>query len=191
MRYVTICILVILGLSFFVNYRGIRRDASHGVAIYTSESFCVPHQCKSLALLGCTPHPTVYLSQHKNPKPMKDLTLEDILDLAYLKDSFTQVLSICANTKIDHLLIAYLPIYFVKMRQLLKEAFVDECKMFLDTIGPQIATFIRDLKKELGIPGLVLLYCGNLEPYQGIDLLLDSFQSAYKKTSKLPTLQLS
>jgi len=41
------------------------------------------------------------------------------------------------------------------------------------------------LKKELGFQGLILLYCGNLEPYQGIDLLLDSFQLACKKTNKV------
>ena len=33
-----------------------------------------------------------------------------------------------------------------------------------------------DLKKELNIQGLALMYIGNLETYQGIDLLLESFQ---------------
>lgn len=41
------------------------------------------------------------------------------------------------------------------------------------------------LKRELDIHGLILLYCGNLESYQGIDLLLDSFQLACEKTSKV------
>jgi glycosyltransferase involved in cell wall biosynthesis len=41
------------------------------------------------------------------------------------------------------------------------------------------------LKKELGISNLTLLYCGNLEPYQGIDLLLESFQLACKQTNKV------
>ncbi len=34
------------------------------------------------------------------------------------------------------------------------------------------------LKRELGIEGLVLLYAGNLEAYQGIDLLLEGFALA-------------
>ena len=38
------------------------------------------------------------------------------------------------------------------------------------------------LKKDLGIKGLILLYCGNLEKYQGIDLLLEGFAIACKKT---------
>jgi glycosyltransferase involved in cell wall biosynthesis len=41
------------------------------------------------------------------------------------------------------------------------------------------------LKKELGISDLILLYCGNLEPYQGIDLLLDSFSLASRQTKKV------
>ena len=34
------------------------------------------------------------------------------------------------------------------------------------------------LKRELGVDGVLFLYIGNLEPYQGIDLLLDSFERA-------------
>ncbi|MCP5005860.1 MAG: glycosyltransferase family 4 protein [Planctomycetes bacterium] len=41
------------------------------------------------------------------------------------------------------------------------------------------------LQKELGINGLIMLYIGNLEPYQGIDLLLDSFHFACKETDKV------
>ncbi len=31
------------------------------------------------------------------------------------------------------------------------------------------------LTKEIGVDGLILLYCGNLETYQGVDLLVESF----------------
>jgi glycosyltransferase involved in cell wall biosynthesis len=34
----------------------------------------------------------------------------------------------------------------------------------------------EDLRKELGINGLVVMYVGNLEKYQGIDLLLEGFK---------------
>lgn len=37
------------------------------------------------------------------------------------------------------------------------------------------------MKAELGITGLLLMYVGNLEEYQGIDLLLDSFAVADSK----------
>jgi glycosyltransferase involved in cell wall biosynthesis len=41
------------------------------------------------------------------------------------------------------------------------------------------------LKGELAIKNLILLYCGNLEPYQGIDLLLDSFQLVCQQTDNV------
>jgi glycosyltransferase involved in cell wall biosynthesis len=34
------------------------------------------------------------------------------------------------------------------------------------------------LREELGIRGMLILYTGNLEPYQGVDLLLESFRMA-------------
>jgi glycosyltransferase involved in cell wall biosynthesis len=41
------------------------------------------------------------------------------------------------------------------------------------------------IRKEINAEGLILLYCGNLEAYQGIDLLLESFQYVMNKTSDL------
>jgi glycosyltransferase involved in cell wall biosynthesis len=38
------------------------------------------------------------------------------------------------------------------------------------------------MKKELGIRNLVMMYVGNLEEYQGIDLLLESFALVLKNT---------
>ncbi len=42
-----------------------------------------------------------------------------------------------------------------------------------------------DLRRELGATGPVLLYIGNLEAYQGVDLLLDSFALALKRSPDL------
>lgn len=39
----------------------------------------------------------------------------------------------------------------------------------------------EDLRQKLGLQGPMMLYVGNLERYQGIDLLLDSFQLATKR----------
>lgn len=41
------------------------------------------------------------------------------------------------------------------------------------------------LKNEIGINNDILIYIGNLEPYQGIDLLLESFKYASEKTAKI------
>jgi glycosyltransferase involved in cell wall biosynthesis len=40
------------------------------------------------------------------------------------------------------------------------------------------------MKAELGISDLLLMYVGNLEEYQGIDLLLNSFALALKRTQQ-------
>ncbi len=159
-------LLIIVGLFY---YSRIPSEAT----VLTGSTFTVPTGCKRVALLGCTPHPMVYLSQ-KNPKQMANLMLKDVLDLDDLKDSFSQVLRICEDTKMDHLLIAYLPIYFVKMRQLLKELFVSECHIFLQTIAPQIAKFVRDLKNELGITVPVTLV---IPPREALEKVPDQIVS--------------
>jgi len=41
------------------------------------------------------------------------------------------------------------------------------------------------LSGEIGRKGLILLYCGNLEEYQGVDLLVDSFPHVIKKNDDL------
>jgi glycosyltransferase involved in cell wall biosynthesis len=41
-----------------------------------------------------------------------------------------------------------------------------------------------DLRAELGIRGVLLLYVGNLESYQGIDLLLESFALVLERTDQ-------
>ncbi|NEO98907.1 MAG: glycosyltransferase [Symploca sp. SIO2E9] len=42
-----------------------------------------------------------------------------------------------------------------------------------------------NLRAELGISNLLLMYVGNLETYQGIDLLLDSLALTLKKTDRI------
>jgi glycosyltransferase involved in cell wall biosynthesis len=39
------------------------------------------------------------------------------------------------------------------------------------------------LAKEVGAEGLIMLYAGNLEPYQGVDLLLEAFALAARETN--------
>jgi glycosyltransferase involved in cell wall biosynthesis len=42
---------------------------------------------------------------------------------------------------------------------------------------------VEDLRSLLSLKGILVLYVGNLEPYQGIDLLLNSFVLALKKST--------
>ncbi|MGQ9676652.1 MAG: glycosyltransferase [Chloroflexota bacterium] len=43
----------------------------------------------------------------------------------------------------------------------------------------------EDLRAQLGTGGVLLMYVGNLEPYQGIDLLLESFALALEESDRL------
>ncbi len=173
MKYPLLGLFILLVGSLGLRYYHSPRTPE--VALITGSTFTVSQGVKRVALLGCTPHPTVYLSQ-EYPKELANLRLEDFLDLAYLKDSFSQVLKICKDHQVDHLLIAYLPIYFVKMRQLLKERFVKECHAFLQTIAPQIAKFVRELKKELGITVPVTIMVPPQEALEKIPHTIASFE---------------
>lgn len=41
------------------------------------------------------------------------------------------------------------------------------------------------LTREIGVEGLILLYCGNLEEYQGVDLLVESFPYVVKENDTI------
>lgn len=43
----------------------------------------------------------------------------------------------------------------------------------------------EDLRETLGLRGVLLMYVGNLEKYQGIDLLIEAFQQAVRKKDDL------
>jgi glycosyltransferase involved in cell wall biosynthesis len=76
----------------------------------------------------------------------------------------------------------------------------DSLASFAEKYNPKRVVTLRDvsllqdvretdqtsLKKELGIgDSLIVMYVGNLEAYQGIDLLLESFALALKKSAKI------
>ncbi len=143
MKKLFIGLTVLLGGLLFMS-----SPMTQDVTVMSGTTFTIPPTCRRIALLGCTPHPTTYLT-NGGIKPLQSLTLSDFLAVDDLMDSFTQVLTICESKKIDHLLIAYLPIYFVTMKQLLKEHFVPECYQFLANIAPQVADLLRRLKKDL------------------------------------------
>jgi glycosyltransferase involved in cell wall biosynthesis len=51
-------------------------------------------------------------------------------------------------------------------------------------LGTSERTRGEDLRSRLGIEGPIMMYVGNLEGYQGIDLLLESFTLTLKKTKQ-------
>ena len=144
-RLVALCFGIVACIFFF---RGIVHNAPQDIALYKGCSFKVPATCKHLALLGCTPHPTHYIKQG-GKVDLCYLKLADFLDVTQLRDSFSQVPILCKNNKIDHLLIAYLPIYFVELQALLKNNFVSSCNIFLAVTASQVVSLLRELKNKL------------------------------------------
>jgi hypothetical protein len=121
-------------------------QTSASVVTHTiANSFIIPYHTKRLGLLGCTPHPAQYIKMHGySRKKMRTLKLDDFLDIDYLRDSFDQVLLLCKQHVIDHLIIAYLPIYFADMHQLIHHNFVAGVQSFFKSIAPQMRNLIKE-----------------------------------------------
>src|SRR5271154_6740858 len=87
------------------------------VDAYVGDYFFIPDNCKHIALIGCTPNPTDYLKEHRNtPGILQTVALHDFLDMEYVRDSFDRTFLRCIEHGVEHLVIAYLPIYYVQMR---------------------------------------------------------------------------
>lgn len=136
---------------FYVLFIGMSLSLNAQVAMYRGTSFCVPHRCKHLAILGSTPHPTQFLAQSGTMDDLRKIRLADFLDIEYLHDSFKNTLKLCMHNNIDHLLIAYLPGHFVAQRAAYAlPVYERSMNSFLERIGPQIAAMIRTVAHEIG-----------------------------------------
>jgi hypothetical protein len=131
---------------------------SEKIEIYTGDCFCIPQNCKNLALLGCTPNPTNYLKEQTDiANVLQTITLDDFLDIDYLQDSFDQTFALCKEHGVDHLLLAYLPIYYIGMHELLGNQFVSGCRIFLNRIIKNIAPIIEKCSANSGFKGKITL----------------------------------
>ncbi len=55
----------------------------------------------------------------------------------------------------------------------------------ISLLEDQVSDVHEDIRRDLGIQNKMLMYVGNLETYQGIDLLLESFAVALEKTDQV------
>ena len=132
--------------------------SSSKINIYTGDYFNVPENCKHIALIGCTPHPTNYLKNKDNKfELLHNIKLNDFLDIEYLNDSFQRTFKICSDNKVDHLVIAYLPIYYIGLRQVFGNQFVRSCRVFLYRIIKEIESIIQNTSKSAGFAGNITL----------------------------------
>ncbi len=128
------------------------------VQVYQGDSFRIPSNCKHLALLGCTPHPIHYLKDHGNDvRLLETIALDSFLDVHYVRNSFDQTFTRCKEFAIDHLLIAYLPIYYIGMRSILGDKFIYGCKQFFRQIIPEITELIKESAASIGYDGGITL----------------------------------
>jgi hypothetical protein len=138
-------------------YRVFTEDPSV-VTIYQGSTYTLPHNCPNLGLLGCTPHPSAYLkklaaenSASVSKLDLSKLMLTDFINLDDLKDSFTETLLLAKTHKIDHILIAYLPVYFIATKRLIKQDAAKRIQSFLISCGNQIGELVKKLQEELSI----------------------------------------
>ncbi|HBY05774.1 MAG: hypothetical protein UV38_C0001G0031 [candidate division TM6 bacterium GW2011_GWE2_42_60] len=110
-------------------------------------SFSVPKTVKRLALLGSTPHPTKFLEGGGAATDLAKIKIEDIVDIVDLKDSFEKTLQLCKTHAIDCLVVAYLPVYYAKMKDCLHESITIE--RFLQNIAPQIINLIEQVRQKV------------------------------------------
>lgn len=131
-------------------------SAKEQVTIYTGDHFSIPHDCRHIALLGCTPHPTQYLAEHgNNANCLRNMSIDSFLDVAYVTDSFDETFKICKKQGVDHLIIAYLPIYFIRMRTVLGNQFVTCCRIFFDRIIAEMKQLIEHAAQQSEYTGKI------------------------------------
>lgn len=143
MIYATAILLVVAGVAAFYLLR-VNNQLQQQVVVSQTGVFYVPKSCKHLGILGSTPHPTLYVKKQKQ-LDLQAIKLQDFLDITALKDSFTKTVQLCEKQGIDHLLIAYLPVYYAKLKNEFGERASSMVSIFLRSISPQIRELIQDV----------------------------------------------
>ncbi len=144
----------LLGLAFlFGIVRYVLRHNSgvsgSNIVVLRSNRFIVPDNCKRIALLGATPNPTLFLQSNRSAAgQLGRIRIDDFIDVSYLSDSFEEVLKLCVEQRIDHLVLAYLPVYYSKIREEYGEKAPQMIETFLASIVPQMREIIADVARK-------------------------------------------
>ena len=139
-------------------YRTQQLDSSETVLVFFGDMVVIPKGTTHIGLLGCTPHPTTYLKTTQGSvNQLAYITGEDFLDMEYVLDSFVRTFTECNEQGIDLLVIAYLPIYYVGMRGILGNRFVEGCRTFLMAIAADMQHLIERAVAQTNYQGLVML----------------------------------
>ncbi len=161
-------------------------NKSHTLSVtcYTGNHIYLKRDDKHVAFLGCTPHPTKYLKELPNHHIaiLNEITLSKIIDIDDLFDSFCKTLFICKNNNVDHLIIAYLPIYFMELKQLLGKNFIQGIQQFFKNIVPSIIMLISQAKIHSRYTGNITLI---LPPVDQLTLIPEHFNHPATRTAYL------
>lgn len=146
-------IAVLLGLAILV---GVVRHALHrsdtDVVVLREGRFVVPGNCKRIALIGATPNPTLFLQNNRSAAThLGCIRIDDFIDVSYLKDSFEQLLKLCVDLRVDHLVFAYLPVYYSKIQEEYGDKTPKMIEAFLTSLVPQMRNAIIDVVRKCGI----------------------------------------
>jgi len=143
MLYAAAILLAVAAVAAFYLLH-VNNQPQQQVTVSQTGLFYVPKNCKHLGLLGSTPHPTLYVKKQKQFN-LHEIKLPDFLDTAALKDSFAKTVQLCEKQGIDHLLIAYLSVYYANLKKEFGERVSSMMSIFLRSIAPQIRELIQDV----------------------------------------------
>lgn len=131
------------------------------VTIIKNDHIYFDNSDEHVALIGCTPRMPSFCLEPDDTKAilnrLANLRIVDYIDEDDLRDSFFKTLIVCKERKIDCLVIAYLPIYFIEAKSILKTHFTVACRAYLKAIAPQIIAIIGDQAKKAGYLGKIIL----------------------------------
>jgi len=142
------------------------------ITIMQSNIFDIPSNTKRLGIIGSTPHPTVFLNKRGYPYLPKNLS--EFIEVESLRDSFEKTIVLGKQQGIDHLLIAYLPIYYSKIKKQLKDKTPLYINQFLKIIIPEIKEILENCLVKHSIPFQVTLILPTIERLQEIPEKLNS-----------------
>jgi len=118
------------------------------VSLIYATDFNIKNNIRNLAIMGCTPHPTNFLQKNQNIS-LKNINLKEFLDIQDLENSFEDLINCCRDNEVDHLLIPYLPVHYIKLKEILDNNFIKEITYFLDSSSAEIKEIITKVKNKL------------------------------------------
>jgi hypothetical protein len=156
-KHFCISILLLTHMITFTNFLVITQDPTINVV-----------GSQRIGFNGSTAHPTRYLLKNGyNAGLFHSLPFNELMDVEKLKDSFIHLFSQASDYNIDTLIIAYLPIHFMSLKEQFPQEYTTIIKEFFEVYIPSIENIIKETQ-ELYFKGRVIWYIPALEVFNTI-----------------------